>query len=82
MRTLREDWRTAPLEASDRAMLAYADKLTRQPAAMSRADLEALHEVGFDDTAILQIAGITSFFNYVNRMADGLGVGRGRGFPQ
>ena len=74
---LRDDWRTADLGDADRAMLAYADKLTREPAAVGRDDLDTLRAVGFDDQAILQIALITSFFNYVNRVADGIGVGRG-----
>jgi alkylhydroperoxidase family enzyme len=38
--------------------------------------MDALRAVGFDDTAILQITLIASFFNYINRVADGLGVGR------
>lgn len=73
---IREDWRRAPLDAVDRAMLAYVDKLTREPASVGREDLDALRAAGFDDTAILQINLIASFFNYINRVADGLGVGR------
>ena len=73
---IREDWRRAPLDARDLAMLAYVDKLTRDPAKVHREDLDALREHGFDDTAILQINLIASFFNYINRVADGLGVGR------
>ena len=70
------DWRTAPLTERDRAMLEYVDRLTRAPASVQREDLEALRNVGFDDTAILQINLIASWFNYINRVADGLGVGR------
>jgi alkylhydroperoxidase family enzyme len=40
-------------------------------------DLNGLRAVGFDDTAILQIAAIAGWFNYINRLADGLGVGKG-----
>ena len=57
-------------------MLSYVEKLTLEPASVGRADVEGLRASGFDDVAILQIALIASFFNYVNRMADGLGVGR------
>ncbi len=57
-------------------MLDYAAKLTRDPAAMSRADVEQLRSVGFDDQAVLQINLIASYFNYINRVADGLGIGR------
>jgi uncharacterized peroxidase-related enzyme len=73
---LHEDWRQAELGAQDHAMLAYVEKLTLQPAAVSRQDLDALRHVGFDDRAILQINLIASWFNYINRVADGLGVGR------
>jgi alkylhydroperoxidase family enzyme len=57
-------------------MLAYVEKLTLTPARVEREDVEALRAAGFDDRGILQIAQITSFFAYFNRMADGLGVGR------
>lgn len=57
-------------------MLDYAHKLTLTPAAMSRADVEGLRLHGFDDQTILQINLIASYFNYINRVADGLGVGR------
>ena len=73
---IREDWRRAPLDARDHAMLAYVDKLTRDPSAARREDVDILRANGFDDTAILQITLIASFFNYINRVADGLGVGR------
>ena len=46
------------------------------PVSVWRDDMEALRATGFDDTAILQITLIASFFNYINRVADGLGVGR------
>ena len=55
-------------------MLAYAEKLTREPWAMTRDDVVELRKAGFDDTAILDIAQVTSYFAYVNRLADGLGV--------
>ena len=58
-------------------MLEYVDKLTRAPASIWTDDLDRLRAAGFDDTGILQINLIASFFAYVNRVADGLGVGRG-----
>ena len=60
----------------DRAILTYAEKLTLQPARMDKDDLAALRAVGLDDRGILQVNLIASFFNYVTRVADGLGVGR------
>ncbi len=76
MRAIRHDYRTAPLEPADRAMLDYVAKLTQTPARIVREDVEALRAHGFDDTAILQINLIASWFNYINRVADGLGVGK------
>jgi len=74
--SLKRDWRTAKLDEQDHAMLAYVEKLTKNPVSIWRDDMEALHQVGFDDTAILQVTLIASFFNYINRVADALGVGR------
>ncbi len=57
-------------------MLDYAAKLTRTPGRMTAEDVQRLRDVGFTDQAILQINLIASWFNYINRVADGLGVGR------
>jgi uncharacterized peroxidase-related enzyme len=73
---LLRDWHTAPITDAERAMLAYVEKLTQAPASVQRVDLDALRAAGFDDTGILQINLIASWFNYINRVADGLGVGR------
>ena len=73
---MKHDWRTAKLDDKDRAMLVYVEKLTKNPPSIWRDDMDALKAVGFDDTAILQITLIASFFNYINRVADALGVGR------
>lgn len=73
---VRRDYRTAPLSEADRAMLNYAVRLTKDPTAITRDDHEQLRKAGFDDTGILQITLIASWFNYINRVADALGVGR------
>ena len=57
-------------------MLDYAAKLTRHAWKVTQEDLDRLRQVGFDDRAILQINLIASWFNYINRVADGLGVGK------
>ena len=57
-------------------MLDYVAKITRFPAQVTANDLDHLRRVGFDDHGILQINLIASWFNYINRVADGLGVGR------
>ena len=69
------DYRQAPLSQRERAILDYAAKLTRTPAEMEETDLSAMREAGLGDEAILDAAMITAYFAYVNRIADGLGVG-------
>ena len=73
---LEEDYRTAPISEQDRAMLDYVVKLTRDATRVSPEDHARLRSVGFDDKGILQITLIASWFNYINRVADALGVGR------
>jgi uncharacterized peroxidase-related enzyme len=75
---LREDYTKAPISQQDRAMLDYVVQLTRDATRITPQDHDKLRAVGFDDTAILQITLIASWFNYINRVADGLGVGRGK----
>lgn len=55
-------------------MLDYAVKLTRDPGAMGAGDVDRLRDAGFDDRAVLDICQVVSYYNYVNRLADGLGV--------
>jgi uncharacterized peroxidase-related enzyme len=76
---LRRDYTQADLAPADRAMLDYVAKLTRQACRITPDDLDRLRAVGFDDRAILQINLIASWFNYINRVADGLGVGKASG---
>ena len=71
---LASDWRSVELEEADRAMLAYAEKLTLEPGEMDESDVTSLREVGFSDRAILDICQVTAYFAFVNRLADGLGV--------
>jgi len=73
---LRQDYRTAPISEQDRAMLDYVVKLTKDATRCSPADHDALRAVGFDDKGILQITLIAAWFNYINKVADALGVGR------
>jgi uncharacterized peroxidase-related enzyme len=73
---LRRDYREATLSDADRGMLDYVTKLTKSPTEVTRRDIENLREAGFTDEAILQINLIASWFNFINRVADGLGVGR------
>jgi uncharacterized peroxidase-related enzyme len=76
VRALQDDYKTAPIADQDRVMLDYVAQLTRDATGISRADHERLRSIGFDDQGILQITLIASWFNYINRVADALGVGR------
>ena len=73
---LRRDYKTAPIDEQDRVMLDYAAQITRDATGVTPAHHERLRGAGFDDRAILQITLIASWFNYINRVADALGVGR------
>lgn len=68
------DWRTAGLDAPTEALLAYAEKLTTTPAACGAADVHALRAAGWSDRAINDTVQVCAYFNYINRIADGLGV--------
>lgn len=74
---LKRDYTTAPISEQDRVMLDYAVQMTRDATRIGPEHHERLRAVGFDDRAILQITQIAAFFNYINRVADALGVGRG-----
>jgi uncharacterized peroxidase-related enzyme len=74
--TIKRDYTTAPITGQERVMLDYVVKLTQDATRVSKDDHERLRAVGFDDKAILQITLIASWFNYINRVADALGVGR------
>jgi uncharacterized peroxidase-related enzyme len=73
---IRQDYRTAPLDERDRAMLDYVDQITRDATKVTPEHHQRLRQAGFDDRGILQITLIASWFNYINRVADALGVGR------
>ncbi len=71
---MARDWRQAPLDEADRALCAFAVKLTRQQHGMSPEDLDELRAHGFDDRAIHDAVQVIGYFNYVTKVADGLGV--------
>ena len=76
VQALRKDYRTAPISEQDKVMLNYVVKLTSDATQCGPEDHEKLRAVGFDDRGILQITLIASWFNYINKVADSLGVGR------
>ena len=63
-----------PVSAANAAMLGYVSKLTLTPEAIERDDVDALRAGGFDDRAIHDICAVASYYAFVNRIADGLGV--------
>jgi len=73
---LKKDYTTAPITPQERVMVDYVVKLTKDATKVWKDDIERLRSVGFDDQGILQITLIASWFNYINRVADSLGVGR------
>ena len=76
MKALQEDYTRASITKQERAMLDYVVTLTKDATKIGREHHQRLRQVGFDDTGILQITLIASWFNYINRVADALGVGR------
>ena len=76
VRALETDYTKASLTVPEKTMVEYVMQLTRDATKISPAHHERLREVGFDDRGILQITLIASWFNYINRVADSLGVGR------
>jgi uncharacterized peroxidase-related enzyme len=73
---LARDFRSAPISDEDRVMLEYVEQITRDATRITPEHHTRLREVGFDDRGILQITLIAAWFNYINRVADALGVGR------
>jgi uncharacterized peroxidase-related enzyme len=74
---LKADYTTAPITEAEKVMVEFAIQLTRDATKITPRHHKKLRAVGFDDTAILQITLIAAWFNYINRVADALGVGRG-----
>ena len=73
---LSRDHRTAPISDAEHLMLEWVEQFTRDSTKLGPGDLHKLRAAGFTDQAILQIAIIAGWFNYANRIADALGVGK------
>ena len=71
---IARDFRKANLDPKDRAMLEYAEKITLSPAQVGEDDVSALRKAGWSDQEILSIAALTSYRNFISRMADAVGV--------
>lgn len=71
---LLDDLDSVELSPRKRGLIEYAVKLTESPKAVARTDIENLRDLGFDDEQILAAALVTGYFNFVNRLAEGLGA--------
>jgi uncharacterized peroxidase-related enzyme len=71
---LVKDYTTAPITPAERALLDYAVRLTREPWTITAEDIATLRAAGWSDFAILDLNLVASYFAFVNRLADGLGV--------
>ena len=71
---LIQDYRRAELSQADRRLCDFAAKLTRTPSQMTEADVDLLRQEGFSDEAITVAVQVIGYFNYINRVAEGLGV--------
>jgi len=72
--SVQEDYRLAGLTSSEVALLAFAVKLTTLPSDLRRSDLDALRGHGFNDEQLVDAVHCISYFNFINRVLDGLGV--------
>jgi uncharacterized peroxidase-related enzyme len=72
--TFVKDWRILPLTEKLVALLEFAEKLTDSPAKMGQEDIDILRRAGWSEVAIHDAVHVISYFNYINRVADALGV--------
>ena len=71
---MASNWRRAPLSEADRGLCAHAVQLTREQGTVAPGDLDRLRALGFDDVAIHDATQVVAYFNYITRIADGLGI--------
>jgi uncharacterized peroxidase-related enzyme len=74
VRLMKEDYTVAELSDKERTILDYAVQLTKKPSSVQDDDVHTLRQNGCSEQEILDICQIASYFNFVNRMAEGLGV--------
>ncbi len=68
------DYRSASLSGRERAICDYAVRLTTSVSAIAPADLRPLREAGLGEDEILDVCQVAAYYNFVNRLASGLGV--------
>jgi len=70
----KQDRSTAGVSVADQALHSFAEKLTREPWTVTKDDVDKLRRYGFSDKQLSDAVQVISYFNYINRVADGLGV--------
>lgn len=75
-KAFKTDPLSAPLTDSEKVIVEYAIQITKDATKIDKSWHDRLRSIGYDDVGILQITMIAAWFNYINRMADALGVGR------
>jgi len=73
-RAIQQDYHSANLLPHEKALLDYAVKLTSSPRGVSQADLQSLRTQGYTDEKIVDAVQCIGYFNFINRVLDGLGV--------
>jgi uncharacterized peroxidase-related enzyme len=74
VRAIQRDYRRASLSSREMALLDYAVKLTQTPKAITHDDLDRLRAQGFNDEQLVDAVHCIGYFNFINRVLDGLGV--------
>ncbi len=73
-RAIKTDWRGADLSNLDKALCEFAEKLTFKQSSIEQADIDRLKSLGLGDRAVTDAVEVIAYFNYITRVADGLGV--------
>ncbi len=73
-RAIKIDWRGADLSNLDMALCEFAEKLTSRQSSIEQADIDRLKSLGLDDRGVTDAVEVIAYFNYITRVADGLGV--------
>ncbi len=71
---IAEDWTTSSISPMQMAMCEFAKKLTENPSKVNKKDIELLRSYNLSDKDISQVVQIIAYFNYINRVSDGLGL--------
>ena len=74
MARIVREWRNVPLSAREAAICEFAESLTLEPGHIRESDLAPLRAIGLDDPTITDVVQVVAYFNYINRVADGLGI--------